>query len=174
MGPLLRLKEDSENLEQEIISSEQELSLCIKKLHLCFVIVNDPSMMFVSHLKPIIMVLLELHCRINFGVSHLKNPVEQIVQIFLRYSTKSMSLATLKAFILNIYDDSNDDRFKFKPMLEHYAFVPGEEGGIKAIGKSFKKERIDLTSIFHENLIIEIMKHNLLGLQTYYSELVTL
>ena len=30
-------------------------------------------------------------------------------------------------------------RYKFEPMLEQFAFVPGEGGGIKAIGKAFKK-----------------------------------
>ena len=85
LEPLLKLTQD-QNLEEnlEIIISEKELNLCITKLHLCFVIVNDPSIIFVSHLQPVIMVLLELHCRINFGVSYLKNPVEQLVQRYLR------------------------------------------------------------------------------------------
>ena len=87
-------EEDALEIEKsrEIDVSEFELDLCIKRLHLCFVSVNDLSMIFISHLQPVILVLLELHCRINFGVSHLRNSVEQIVQRFLRWSGKSKSL----------------------------------------------------------------------------------
>ena len=105
----MRLTKDHSE-EKEILITEEELSLCIRRLHLCFVIVNDPSMIFVSHLKPIIMVLLELHVRINFGVSHLKDPVEQILQRFLRYSAKSMSLATIKTFVLGNYSEATELR----------------------------------------------------------------
>ena len=48
-----------------------------------------------------------------------------------------MSLATVRAFALGDYDQG--ERFKFQPMLSQYAFVAGEKGGIKAIGKDFKK-----------------------------------
>ena len=106
----MRLTKDHSE-EKEILITEEELSLCIRRLHLCFVIVNDPSMIFVSHLKPIIMVLLELHVRINFGVSHLKDPVEQILQRFLRYSAKSMSLATIKTFVLGNYSEATELRY---------------------------------------------------------------
>jgi hypothetical protein len=103
LEPLVRLCVDQTETEteeealeieksREIVVSEFELDLCIKRLHLCFVSVNDPSMIFISHLQPVILVLLELHCRINFGVSHLRNSVEQIVQRFLRWSGKSKSL----------------------------------------------------------------------------------
>ena len=107
---MTRLTKDHSE-EKEILITEEELSLCIRRLHLCFVIVNDPSMIFVSHLKPIIMVLLELHVRINFGVSHLKDPVEQILQRFLRYSAKSMSLATIKTFVLGNYSEATELRY---------------------------------------------------------------
>ena len=52
-----------------------------------------------------------------------------------------MSLATARAFALGEYSPKEgvDDRFKFQSMLDHYAFVAGETGGIKAIGKGFKK-----------------------------------
>ena len=50
-------------------------------------------------------------------------------------------MATARAFALGEYSPKEgvDDRFKFQPMLDHFAFVAGETGGIKAIGKGFKK-----------------------------------
>ena len=124
----MRLTKDHSE-EKEILITEEELSLCIRRLHLCFVIVNDPSMIFVSHLKPIIMVLLELHCRINFGVSHLKDPVEQILQRFLRYSAKSMSLATIKTFVLGNYSEATE--------LRHSALKLEKECNFKSIKTHF-------------------------------------
>ena len=50
-----------------------------------------------------------------------------------------MSLAAVKAFVLNNFEEITDERFKFKPILDQYTFVPGDEGGIKAINKSYKK-----------------------------------
>ena len=104
--PLLRLTKASTSSAEEIVT-EIELETCLKKLHLCFVVINDPSLMFISHLKKVIMVLLELHCRINFGVSHLKNTVEELVQRFLKWSSKSLSLATIRAFALNHHGKLN-------------------------------------------------------------------
>ena len=44
---------------REIVVSEFELDLCIKRLHLCFVSVNDPSMIFISHLQPVIFIFFK-------------------------------------------------------------------------------------------------------------------
>ena len=40
---------------------------------------------FVGHLRPIMLALLELHCQITFGVSHLKQNVEQLVSKSLHF-----------------------------------------------------------------------------------------
>ena len=62
LEPLTRLCEDQEE-EKEVMVTEKELELCMQRLVMCFVDLNDPSMIFISHLQPAIMVLLELHCR---------------------------------------------------------------------------------------------------------------
>ena len=49
LDPLMRLCSDEIKEEREIIVSEDEIDLCIKRLHLCFVSVNDPSMVFIRH-----------------------------------------------------------------------------------------------------------------------------
>ncbi len=99
LEPLLRLTKDLPEETEEVVS-EEEMDKCLQRLHLCFVMVNDPSFMLLSHLQPVILVLLELHCRINFGVSHLRGTVEELVQRFLRWSSKNMAISTLKAFCL--------------------------------------------------------------------------
>ena len=139
----MRLTKDHSE-EKEILITEEELSLCIRRLHLCFVIVNDPSMIFVSHLKPIIMVLLELHVRINFGVSHLKDPVEQILQRFLRYSAKSMSLATIKTFVLGNYSEATELRYiNFVAILK----LETEKSLLNRPKNFFKKMKFELFQV---------------------------
>ena len=134
--PLLRLlqcpKADKDD-NQDIIS-EAELENCIEKLHLCFVVINDPSLMFIAHLKKIMMVLMELHCRISLGVSHLRKPVEDLVKRYLKWSSQSLSLAAIRAFVLNSFEEHG-----FKPMLDQYLYVPGSHGGTKVILKDNKK-----------------------------------
>jgi len=193
LEPLVRLCVDQTETEteeealeieksREIVVSEFELDLCIKRLHLCFVSVNDPSMIFISHLQPVILVLLELHCRINFGVSHLRNSVEQIVQRFLRWCGKSVSLACTRAFALGELNpkEGQDERFKFQPMLDTYAFVAGESGGIKAIGKEFKKSEESSFYVADDEKAIcldDLMKENSdksLGIEFYLSLLADL
>ena len=49
LDPLMRLCSDDIKEEREIIVSEDEMDVCIKRLHLCFVSVNDPSMVFIRH-----------------------------------------------------------------------------------------------------------------------------
>ena len=140
--PLTRLGKDLEDTnETSVMIEEEELSECLRKLHLSFVLCNDPSMTFVTHLQPVILILLDLHCSINFGVSHLKQTVEQIVQRYFRCVSRSLGVATLRAFALSEYKSQRDSKmqFHFQPMLPTYAFVPGESGGIRAIIKQSKK-----------------------------------
>lgn len=44
------------NIDSREVVSEDTLESCIKKLHLLFVIGNDPSLVFIGHLRPIILV----------------------------------------------------------------------------------------------------------------------
>ena len=62
LDPLVRLCKDQDEI-REIVVSEEEMEICIGKIYMCFVTVNDPSMIFISHLQPTIMVLMELHSR---------------------------------------------------------------------------------------------------------------
>ena len=88
--------------EEKKLPNEEELDGCLKTLYKVFVIGNDPSMMFVSHLSPIILLLLELHAAIVFaGVSHLVGPVKQLVQRYLKHSDRATAVATLRGWAFN-------------------------------------------------------------------------
>ena len=58
---------------REIVVSEFELDLCIKRLHLCFVSVNDPSMIFISHLQPVIFILFFFNLNLFFEKNNYSN-----------------------------------------------------------------------------------------------------
>ena len=92
-----------------------------------------------------------------------------------------MSLATARAFALGDYNPKNgDERFKFQPMLETYAFVAGESGGIKAIGKEFRKSDESSFYVADDEKAIcldDLMKENsdkALGVEFYLSLLADL
>ena len=110
MAPFLELAatDDDDNGEktandaEKKLPNEEELDGCLKTLYKVFVIGNDPSMMFVSHLSPIILLLLELHAAIVFaGVSHLVGPVKQLVQRYLKHSDRATAVATLRGWAFN-------------------------------------------------------------------------
>eukprot|EP00091_Calanus_sinicus_P000294 TRINITY_DN10221_c0_g1_i1.p1 TRINITY_DN10221_c0_g1~~TRINITY_DN10221_c0_g1_i1.p1 ORF type:complete len:412 (+),score=124.92 TRINITY_DN10221_c0_g1_i1:213-1448(+) len=113
--------------------TEKELDDCIKNLVKVFVLGNDPSLMFVTHLEPIIIILLNLHMTITFGVSHLRDPVKQIVERYLKYSDRSTSLLMLRAFALDEEPITTQKRTKM--MHKDVVFANGEEGGVKMIKK---------------------------------------
>ena len=75
-------------------------------------------------------------------------------------------MACTRAFALGEVNpkEGQDERFKFQPMLDTYAFVAGESGGIKAIGKEFKKsEESSFYVADDEKGTIHILrKHNIL------------
>lgn len=100
MVQFLKIAAGSENDQEEpVLPTEEELDLCLKSLYKIFVIGNDPSMMFVAHLEPIILILLELHAAIVFrATSHLIGPVKQLVQRYLKHSDRATAVATLRAF----------------------------------------------------------------------------
>ena len=87
-----------------------------------------------------------------------------------------VSLAAARAFALGEYTSKNgDDRCKFQPMLEQYAFVAGEGGGIKTIGKEFKKSDESSFYVADDEKAIcldDLMKENSdksLGVEFYLS-----
>jgi hypothetical protein len=104
LAPILLLAEGAEREAKDAqaefaLPNEAELDSCLKTLFKVFVIGNDPSMMFVAHLEPIVLILLELHAAIVFrGTSHLIGPVKQLVQRYLKLSDRSTTVATLRAF----------------------------------------------------------------------------
>ena len=83
MEPLIMLTE-AEYSEKVTEITEETLENSIKLLHKVFVICNDPSGVFLIKLEPVILVLLDLHCSITFGVSHLKQNVEDLVKRYLK------------------------------------------------------------------------------------------
>ena len=125
MEPLLKLTSE----ETSTGLSEDELEACVRRLHFLFVVGNDPSLVFVGHLRCVMLVLLQMHCSITFGVSHLKSPIEQLISAYLRKSCRSLSLTTMRAFAFGqaVPED------KLVPIAEKFAFVPGEGGGVKVI-----------------------------------------
>lgn len=140
LGPFLKL---TESYESALSVTERELDDGIKNLMKVFVLANDPSMMFVTHLEPIILVLLNLHMSITFGVSHLKGPVKQLIDRYLRYSDKSTTLKVLRAFALNESPDTTHSRVKL--MQRDVMFASGEEGGVKVIQKTDSQQSFYVT-----------------------------
>jgi len=119
--------------KEALAVTEKELDDCIKNLVKVFVLGNDPSLMFVTHLEPIIIILLNLHMTITFGVSHLRDPVKQLVERYLKYSDKSTSLVMLRAFALDEAPVTTQNRTKM--MHKDVVFAAGDEGGVKIIKK---------------------------------------
>ena len=57
--------------------------------------------MFLGILRPIILPLLYIHCKICFSESYLRHKVEKIVVRFLKYSSPSLALKVLRVFAFN-------------------------------------------------------------------------
>jgi len=131
MSPFLRL---TESYEEALNVTEQELDDCIKNLTKVFILANDPSMMFVTHLEPIILVLFNLHMSITFGVSHLKEPVKQLLDRYLKYSDKTTSLKIIRALALDEIPDTPQNRVRL--MHKDVMFSAGDEGGVKVMKKT--------------------------------------
>eukprot|EP00096_Caligus_rogercresseyi_P011028 TRINITY_DN4207_c0_g1_i2.p1 TRINITY_DN4207_c0_g1~~TRINITY_DN4207_c0_g1_i2.p1 ORF type:complete len:978 (+),score=245.92 TRINITY_DN4207_c0_g1_i2:190-3123(+) len=128
LDPLLPLtKETSPEVAQ--LPSEETLSQSIETLHFLFVLGMDPCITFLGHLEPAIDVLLNLHCSVTFGVSHLRNPVQELLVRYLKYSTQEHSLSVLKCFAFGEPPSRNDHSrvLKMNPRLR---FMSGETGGM--------------------------------------------
>jgi len=129
--PINRLAGD---YKEALSVTEKELDDCIKNLFKVFVLGNDPSLMFVTHLEPIIIILMNLHMTVTFGVSHLKDPVRQLVERYLKYSDKETALRIMRAFALDEVPKTTQNRCKL--MHNDVIFANGDEGGVKIIKKT--------------------------------------
>ncbi len=103
MEPLLRCADAS--LPYGDIVSESSLEHCVSTLHRVFVVGNDPSPMFLARLEPVVLVLLELHCQVTFGVSHLKTTVKDVVERYLKFCVGSDAVAAIRALAFAELED---------------------------------------------------------------------
>lgn len=140
LAPFTRLTESD---EEAFKVTEQELDDGVKNLLKVFVLANDPSMMFVTHLEPVILVLLSLHNSITFGVSHLKEPVKQLIDRYLKYSDKSTCLKIIRAFALDEIPETTQNRVR--KVNRDVMFSAGEEGGVKVIRKTDSEQSFYVT-----------------------------
>jgi len=150
--------------------TEKELDDCVKNLFKIFVIGNDPTLMFVTNLEPIIIILMNLHMSITFGVSHLRDPVKQIVERYLKYSDRNTTLLMLRAFALDEVPVTTQNRTKL--MHTDVIFANGDEGGVKIIQKTDSEQSFYVTddekSIVVQDLLEEL-KDNALSSQFFLS-----
>ena len=140
LQPLLNL---TQSYEEALSVTEQQLDDTVKNLMKVFVLANDPSMMFVTHLEPVILVLLNLHMAITFGVSHLKDPVKQLIDRYLRFSDKATTLKVLRAFAVNEAPDTTQTRVRV--MQRDVMFSSGEGGGVKVIKMTDSEQSFHVT-----------------------------
>jgi hypothetical protein len=127
MDPFIRLTEKE---EIGLAVTEQELDDCTKSLFKVFVIGTDPDLMFLMHLEIIILILLELHAKIAFSVSHLRDPVKQLLVRYLKHLDTGTAVTVLRAFVLSEVPEERKSRMKL--LQKDLIFVCGEEGGVKA------------------------------------------
>merc|ERR1712059_23958 len=134
MAPLTNLAGEEGGEKQALAVTEQELDDTVKNLFKIFVIGNDPSLMFVTHLEPVLLILLNLYLAITFGASHLRDPVKQLLERFLKHSDRSTSLGMIRAFALDELPTASRQN-RAKMLHADVVFVNGEEGGVKVIKK---------------------------------------
>jgi len=133
MAPLVTLAGEEGGEREAVAVSEQDIDDTIKNLFKIFVVGNDPSLMFVTHLEPVIVIIMNLFLSITFGPSHLRDPVKQLIERYLKYSDKETSLKMIRAFALDEVPETLQKRAK----LPHKdcMFSNGDEGGVKLIRK---------------------------------------
>ncbi|XP_040569681.1 transport and Golgi organization protein 6 homolog isoform X1 [Lepeophtheirus salmonis] len=137
LSPLLVLTESPP--ESEEIPTEEDLSKCIDILHFLFVLGTDPSITFLQHLEPVIDVILHLHCAIVFGISHLRNSVQEILVRYLKYSTQEHSLTVIQKFAFGQLSSTDND-VRTIPIDKSMHFIPGDAGGMLVVKKDFDEE----------------------------------
>lgn len=157
MKPLISLC-DGEDVNEALSITEEGLDDCIKSLYKVFVIGNDPSIMFLNHLEVVIMVLLHLHMRITFGVSHLKNPISEIINRFLKHEDKTTALMVLRAFAFKSLPVERKNRIRL--MNPNLDFGTGEDGGVKVVKFDLEEQSFyvsdDEKSIVVQDLLEDI------------------
>ena len=95
--------------------------------------------MFIEILRPVILSLLHIHCKICFGSCDLRDKVEILIVRFLRHASANLSMRVLRAFAFNerISNATKKDVDKLMSINSDVLIVPGDNGGILAV-----KERL--------------------------------
>jgi len=132
MQPFINLAEKHDKVGLAV--TEQELDDGLKSLFKIFVIGTDPCVMFLANLEKIILVLLEVHATITFGVSHLKDPVKQIISRYMKHMDSDTLLTVVRAWALTEIPDSCKNRFLI--LNKDIAIANGDEGGVKPIART--------------------------------------
>ena len=171
LDPLLEVfMKLTRDYKEALSVTEKELDEGLKNLCKVFVLGNDPSLMFVTHLEPVILVLLNLHSSITFGVSHLKDPVKQLVERYLKFSDNTTSLRILRAFALEDTPQTTQNRARL--LHKDVMLANGDEGGVKVMKKSDSEQSFYLTddekSIVIQDLLEEL-KDKMLSSQFFLS-----
>ena len=128
----------------------------MKSLMKVFVLSNDPSMMFVTHLEPVIFVLLNLHMSVTFVVSHLEDPVKQLIDRYLKYADKVTCLKIIRAFVLDEVPETIQNRVRL--MHRDAMFSAGDEGGVKIIKKTDNQQSFYVTDDEKAIVVQDILK----------------
>jgi len=132
MQPFINLADQHDKVGLAV--TEQELDDCLKSLFKIFVIGTDPCVMFLANLEKIIIVLLEVHATITFGVSHLRDPVKQIISRYMKHMDSETLLTVVRAWALSEIPDSSKSRFLI--LNKDIAIANGDEGGVKPIART--------------------------------------
>ena len=103
----MRLSNEDYDSEQTIVK-ESEMEKCISQLHFLFVLGCDPSSTFIELLRPVIPLLLFIHCSICNGVSNMRSLVKQILERYLKQTSSYVALKIIQAFIFGKSLGAND------------------------------------------------------------------
>lgn len=170
LGPLMS---SIVQLESKLATdvTEDQLDVSIKNIFKVFVLGNDPSLMFMSHLEPIMLILMNLHLAITFGVSHLRDPIKQIIERYLKHSDSATSLSMLRAFALDELPVTRQNRAKM--MNPDVTFANGEEGGVRIINKMDSEQSFyvsdDERAIVVQDLLSDVVKDRKLTVEFFLS-----
>jgi len=138
MMPLIALAEDevadvTATTGNGATVSEPELDHCIKTLFKVFVIGTDPCLMFLANIERVVLVLLEMHATIAYSVSHLRDPLKQILHRYLKHIDTGTALVVLRAFAMSEVPEQRKGRMC--QLNKDMMFACGEEGGVRVVTK---------------------------------------
>jgi len=126
LAPLYNLCEGDEFREE--LGCEKQLERGVEVAHLVFVSHSEPDEEFLRHLAPVLPALLELHCSLHFGASHLKSAVKEILSRYLRTVTITTAVATMRGFAFREQCEGPEGALQRKGLR----FEAAEGGGIRA------------------------------------------